>query len=106
MGCCCTKVYRYCSPIGVCDEGEFATGFNAPADDTYSLIVDFLGVEYTIKAEILSGEELVFPTKDLNESYIFRARIEKADGTQMTFIKDLIEYDCLEFQTIIKYEIV
>lgn len=104
MPCCCLKIYQLCE-FAVCGESTIDTGILATVTGTFKLVVDFLGVEYIISAEITNGEEIKFPSGELNENYTFVGHILKPDGTKLSFEKDTVTYDCISFKTKMSYEI-
>ena len=101
MSCCCTKILELCK-VNSC--GDINTGILALATGTHKLIVDFLNVQLEVKADIVEGDEIIFPATSLNETYKFTGSIFGPDGEQMVLTKDTINYDCISFETAIIYQ--
>lgn len=105
MSCCCNKIKNLCD-VALCG-GSIETGVLAAKAGVYKLVLDFLGVEYTISEEFQINDELNFPPDGLNENFTFTGKILDPDG-------DLVSlddgsggnvYDCLSFKTKISYEV-
>lgn len=105
MSCCCNKIKNLCD-VALCG-GMIETGVLAAKEGTYKLVLDFLGVEYTISQDFDPDEELNFSPEGLNENFTFTGKILDPDG-------DLVSlddgsggsiFDCLSFKTKLSYEI-
>lgn len=107
MSCCCEKIYQFCQPMNVCADpaAELKTGILAAAAGEHILVLMFLDTEFRIHATFLLGAELIFPMVELNEGYTFTGYILGPDGEKLPFTKDLVEYDCLAFETIVSRNI-
>lgn len=105
MGCCCNKVLHLCR-VKICGSDYIKTGVNAPSPGgIYTLVLDFLGTELTIIANIATGQEIKFPSAGLNEKYTFTGFIKDPTGARATITIDDVVYDCISFQTGLSYQI-
>lgn len=107
MACCCTRTKQLCN-VPVCgDDAVIHTGVNATEDGLYTLVLEFLGVQFRITVVGTTGEELVFPAHELNESYTFTGKIFAPDGELFTFEEgeepNVVTYDCISFKTVLSY---
>lgn len=107
MACCCTRIKNLCN-VPVCgDAAVINTGVDATADGIYTLVLQFLNVEFRIGANGVTGEELVFPAHELNENYTFTGKIIGPDGQVVTFQEgeepNVVTYDCISFKTMLSY---
>lgn len=103
--CCCTKTLRLCS-VNVCAESVIDFGITAQVEGTHQLILKFLGVEVLIEKDFAVDDQMTFPVGGLNENFTYTARIYEPDGKQVVIRKDSVEYDCFEFQTVLKLALV
>lgn len=109
MACCCTNILQLCN-VPVCGAGAvIKTGVNAAVDGIHKLVLEFLGVEYTVQADIIATEEIIFPAGELNENYHFTGKIFDPAGAQISIIQgeepDQITYDCIGFKTVVSYTV-
>lgn len=103
MSCCCNLILNLCD-VNACS-GELKTGVNAAVTGEFTLVTNFLGTEYRIKANILVGEEIKFPVDKLNENYTFTAQILDPTGAVVEIEKEEVTYNCVSFKTKMSYEI-
>lgn len=99
MACCCTRTLELCK-VSVCQGGTMTVpGMNVGVTGVYKLVLDYLGTEVTIEAYLEEGNDLSFPTQDLNENYKYTGKIW-FDGEEIE-VEDTDQntYDCLSFQT-------
>lgn len=104
MSCCCENTLNL-GCIGTCTDDYLRTGNNAPVTGIYTLHANFLNATYKIKALIAEGEEIMFPTRTLNENYAYSGYVTDPSGATISFISggDGIPYDCISFETNIQF---
>lgn len=95
-----------CCSIGVLDLGclticdTLTISYIAPSTQTYTLVVEFDGVVVEIKADIEAGNPLVFDISNLNEDYVYKAKVLDENLAQITFTDGGGgSYDCFRFKT-------
>lgn len=102
--CCCTKTLRLCKQ-NVCDGSTLDLGITVQVDGPHTLTLEFLGLEVNVGTVGVYGEPLAFPLSSLNESFTYRGRVYDPAGKQVVIEKDSIQYDCFEFQTVLRYAV-
>src|SRR5690606_30577605 len=103
MACCCTRILDLCS-VTPCDSGRVVTGMQVTTPGTYTLVLDYLGVDVKIPVELEEGEALDFPAENLNEKYKYTGKIIGPDGQAFPVISGEQEFDCISFQTRLSYQ--
>lgn len=104
MPCCCQRIFELCD-VPVCS-GSIKTGIAAAITGRYKLVVDYLDTQFEINSEeITATEEIIFPATDLNEHYKFTGKIYDPNGAEVTFTVEGLLYNCIGFQTVMKYEV-
>lgn len=100
MACCCKNVLHLCK-VPVCGSSLIDTGIIADATGEHKLVIDFLDAEFTIKANITSGQPIKFPSGGLNENYTFTGQVFKPNGDLISFTVEGDEtvFDCVSFST-------
>lgn len=104
MPCCCTNVLDLCA-VNPCVSGEISTGINAPSTGIYQLVLDYLGVEVKINADLEEGEPLNFPAENLNENYKYTGKIIGPDQQPVLIVVGETSFDCITFKTRLSYEL-
>lgn len=99
MSCCCVKTLNYCEK-DICN-GEIDFDVLVQSAGVHKMVVDFLGTQITILADLEVGEFLIFPITDLNEGYEFTANLYEPDGDKIIIRKDDVDYDCFKFKTVV-----
>lgn len=100
MSCCCLSIRKLCK-VGTCTNDLVDVLDTAKSDGIHKLVLEFLESQLVIEKEFITGDPLKFPTDDLNEQYTFLGKVIDPLGAQMTLVIEGIEYDCIEFETII-----
>lgn len=101
MSCCILNPKPLCK-IPACTN-PLVTGFAAPEAGTYTLILEFLGVEYRYEQEFDEDEAMEFDLtgKLLNEKQGYIGKIIDSDGDVVELHQGEIVYDGIQFETII-----
>lgn len=102
--CCCKNILRLCK-VGVCNDAVINLGITAQVVGVHRLVLYFLDTEFTIRKNFAVDEQVTFPTADLNENYVYTARVYEPDGKQVIIRKDAVDYDCIEFETVMSYAV-
>jgi hypothetical protein len=101
MSCCVLK------PLNLCDFpacGDlFDTQQTATESGIWKLKYKFLGAEYTMEQEFDEGDALIFMISNLNEAHEYLAQILKPDDSIFTFTVDDVQYDGLQFHTVLSF---
>lgn len=104
MACCCTKTLELCH-VSVCGTDNIQTGAQAPSSGIFKLVLDYLDVQVIIEAAFQEGNDMNFPSTDLNEKYRYKGIILGPGDEPITLTKDEIVYDCISFQTGVAYSL-
>jgi hypothetical protein len=103
MQCCCQNILDLCQVPAY--TGIIKTGKNAAMTGEHVLELSFLDITLKIKATINITEEIVFPATELNECYVYTGKIYGPDQSLISITKDLITYDCIQFETVLVYDV-
>lgn len=98
MPCCCTNTLDL-GCIGTCNEDFLKTGNLATLTGDYKLYVEFHSAIYRMFNLIVEGDEIQFPTSNLNESYEYTGYIVDPAGNFISLSANGQEYDCISFRT-------
>lgn len=102
MSCyCCSNTFDYCRIVSCL--GVLPLGINAEETGNYQLHVDYLDSIQRISKPFTVGQTLEFDVTDLNENYVFTARLYSPSGVQIKRTYGEVEYDCFRFQTIFAF---
>lgn len=104
MACCCNKILELCK-VPVCGAALIKLGVVAPSTETFSLVLDYLGVDVVLNAAFATGDDMNFPASDLNEDYKYTGKLVNEAGDPVTITVDEVVYDCVSFQTVLEYQL-
>ncbi len=97
MSCCYTNTLQLCNINGC--SGEIDLGVEAPVPGEYKLYLNFLGALFIIAATFAPGDNMVFQSDQLNESYEYTGNVIDPSGDNFVITIDEINYDSIAFRT-------
>lgn len=104
MACCCSKTLNICD-VSVCEDGVLIIDDTATAAGVHRLVLDYLDVKVVLKADLAEGDQLSFPTADLNELYQYTGKLFGPDSLPRDVTVDGEVYDCISFNTVQTFEL-
>lgn len=102
--CCCTKILNLCK-VAVCGEAELDLHVTAQVEGEHELRLNYLGVQLSLKETFEADGAIKFPTAELNENYTYLGELFDPNGDKILIQKDGINYDCIQFETVLSYEL-
>ena len=101
MACCdCCQKTLNLGCINSCDAG-FDTGIIATIAGVWILQLNFGNTKIFYSFNAAMFDTVIFSMTNLNESYTYTAQVIDPNGNIVSFSIDGIEYDCIEFSTIV-----
>lgn len=99
-GCKCKRTFFVGEKVGACINDVIEFPFLVPETGEYSLSLNFLSTDLTIKKSFTAGEKFSFPTSGLNKSYDWVGIIYDPSGKRVYFtdVHDT-QFDSVFFST-------
>ena len=96
MSNCCTNIFDL-GCVTSCETIELP--FLAPADDTYTIQVDFNGHIFDFEVDLVMDDPFEIQTATLNECYLHHIRVYDSKGHQLNYDDGTTLYDCFKLKT-------
>jgi hypothetical protein len=95
---CCNKILDL-STTGACFDDMIDLGITAKDQGEYRLELNFLDSIFVLRNIFEVDDQIIFPTKSLNEYYQFVGTLYDPAGATVVIEKGGVLYDCIKFQT-------
>lgn len=101
MPCCCVKTLNLCSK-SICGSIEFDVLAieQSGIDNYYTLVLDYLGTQITLRQLQVDGENVTFDISSLNENFEYTGNIYDSSGDIVSITIGEEVYDCVKFKTV------